>query len=85
MQNNRIWTHRKDAQTGQLTLVDCIEAPSRGDRPRWVEIHPSGKFLYVLMEAGNRLAVYVIEEDGDEGRRVPSFTGVVYSLVPAGE
>ncbi|GMF76943.1 unnamed protein product [Aspergillus oryzae] len=52
LQANKIWTHRKDATTGELTLVDCIDAPSPDDHPRWVEMHPSGKYLYVLMEAG---------------------------------
>ncbi|EAW16378.1 lactonase family protein [Aspergillus fischeri NRRL 181] len=80
LQANKIWTHRKDAQTGELTLVDCLEAPSPDDHPRWVDIHPSGKYLYALMEAGNRLAVYVI----DEKRNVPVFTHITYPLLPAG-
>lgn len=81
LQANKIWTHRKDAQTGELTLVDCLEAPSPDDHPRWVDIHPSGKYLYALMEAGNRLAVYVI----DEKRGVPVFTHITYPLLPAGK
>ena len=80
LQANKIWTHRKDDSTGHLTLVDCLEAPSPDDHPRWVELHPSGRYLYVLMEAGNRLAVYVI----DERRGVPVFTHLTYPLVPAG-
>ncbi|KAE8357273.1 hypothetical protein BDV27DRAFT_139653 [Aspergillus caelatus] len=80
LQANKIWTHRKDATTGELTLVDCIDAPSPDDHPRWVEMHPSGKYLYVLMEAGNRLGVYVI----DEKRHVPVFTHTTYPLLPPG-
>lgn len=80
LQANKIWTHKKDPETGQLALVDCIDAPSPEDHPRWVEIHPSGKYLYVLMEAGNRLAVYVI----DEKRHVPVFTHMTYPLIPPG-
>ncbi|KAI9758145.1 MAG: hypothetical protein M4579_003177 [Chaenotheca gracillima] len=77
---NKIWTHKKDPHTGQLTLVDSVEAPSSGDHPRWVEMHPSGKYLYALMEAGNRIAVYVI----DEKRHTPVFTHVTYPLIPPG-
>jgi carboxy-cis,cis-muconate cyclase len=80
LQANKIWTHRKDATTGELTLVDCIEAPSPGDHPRWVEMHSSGKYLYALMEAGNRLAVYVI----DERTYKPVFTHITYPLLPPG-
>jgi carboxy-cis,cis-muconate cyclase len=80
LQANKIWTHKKDAQTGQLELVDCLEAPSPGDHPRWVEMHPSGKYLYALMEAGNRLAVYVI----DERTHKPVFTHITYPLLPSG-
>lgn len=81
LQANKIWTHKKDPETGQLALVDCIDAPSPDDHPRWMEIHPSGKYLYVLMEAGNRLAVYVI----DEKRHVPVFTHMTYPLIPPGK
>lgn len=78
LQANKVWTHRKDA-TGQLTLVDCLEAPSPDDHPRWVEMHPSGKYLYALMEAGNRLAVYVLDRNN-----VPVFTHITYPLLPEG-
>ncbi|KKA19311.1 Muconate cycloisomerase [Rasamsonia emersonii CBS 393.64] len=77
---NKIWTHKKDPETGTLTLVDCIDAPSPDDHPRWVAIHPTGNYLYVLMENGNRLAVYVI----DEHRHVPVFTRLTYPLIPPG-
>ncbi|QKX57573.1 uncharacterized protein TRUGW13939_04691 [Talaromyces rugulosus] len=77
---NKIWTHKKDPETGELTLVDSVEAPGPGDHPRWVAIHPSGHYLYALMEAGNRLAVYVI----DEKRHVPVFTRLIYPLIPPG-
>ena len=43
-------------------------------------MHPSGAYLYVLMEAGNRLAVYVI----DERTHMPVFTHITYPLVPPG-
>lgn len=80
LRGNKIWTHKKDPETGLLTLANCVEAPDPKDHPRWVAIHPSGKYLYVLMEAGNRLAVYVI----DEGTHFPVFTHITYPLIPPG-
>ncbi|KAL1959502.1 hypothetical protein VTO42DRAFT_1947 [Malbranchea cinnamomea] len=77
---NKIWTHRKDPDTGLLSLVGSISAPGEHDHPRWVEIHPSGRYLYVLMESGNRLAEYVI----DEHTHTPTFTHRVFPLIPPG-
>ncbi|ODH40565.1 hypothetical protein ACO22_01603 [Paracoccidioides brasiliensis] len=77
---NKIWTHKKDQETGKLILVDSIEAPGPGDHPRWVEMHPSGQYLYALMEAGNRLAEYVI----DQKTHTPVFTHKIYPLIPPG-
>lgn len=77
---NKIWTHKKDPETGKLTLVDSLEAPDPRDHPRWVEMHPSGKYLYVLMESGNRLAEYVV----DPKTHTPVFTHKVYPLIPPG-
>lgn len=76
---NKVWTHKKN-EDGTLELAGVIEAPDPGDHPRWVEIHPTGQYLYVLMEAGNRLAVYVI----DEQTHLPVFTHITYPLVPPG-
>jgi carboxy-cis,cis-muconate cyclase len=77
---DKVWTHKK-APDGKLTLVGSVDAPSAGDHPRWVELHPSGHYLYALMEAGNRLGVYVI----DEQTHLPVFTQTTYPLVPPGK
>lgn len=77
---NKIWTHKKEGETGKLALVGSIDAPLPSDHPRWVEMHPSGNYLYALMEAGNRLAVYVI----DEHTHMPVFTHITYPLIPPG-
>lgn len=55
-----------------------VAAPAPNDHPRWVEIAPSGKYLYALMEAGNRLCVYAI----DEATHLPVYTNVSYPLIP---
>ncbi len=77
LRGNKIWTHKKDA-LGFLTLVGCVDAPDSGDHPRWVALNPN--YLYVLMEAGNRLAVYAI----DEQTHLPAFTNITYPLIPPG-
>jgi carboxy-cis,cis-muconate cyclase len=78
MWGDKIWTHKKEPTTGHLSLVDCLDAPDSGDHPRWVALHPSGKYLYVLMEAGNRLAEYVI----DAKTHLPVSTYNVFPLIP---
>lgn len=75
---NKLWTHRKNLD-GTLELVGSVDAPAPGDHPRWVEMHPSGVYLYALMEAGNRVAVYTIDE-----KHMPVFTHITYPLVPPG-
>ncbi|PMD15020.1 carboxy-cis,cis-muconate cyclase [Hyaloscypha hepaticicola] len=77
LRGNKVWTHKKDAQ-GRLTLVHSVDAPDPGDHPRWVALNQN--YLYVLMEAGNRLAVYVI----DEQTHIPVFTHITYPLIPPG-
>ena len=74
---NRIWCHSKD-DGGLLSLVGSIEAPKPGDHPRWVAMHPGGKYLYVLMEAGNTLETYSIDKD----THMPVYTYASYPLVP---
>jgi carboxy-cis,cis-muconate cyclase len=74
---NRIWCHRKD-DGGLLSLVGSIEAPKPGDHPRWVAMHPGGKHIYVLMEAGNTLETYSI----DQNTHMPVYTHASYPLVP---
>jgi carboxy-cis,cis-muconate cyclase len=78
MWTNRIWCHKKDGETGKLNLVGSVEAPKSGDHPRWVEIHPSGKVLYVLMEAGNTLEEYEV----DPSTHLPTYAKKSYPLVP---
>ncbi|RMZ32208.1 hypothetical protein D0859_03646 [Hortaea werneckii] len=73
-------TSIQDMQTGLLTLVGSVAAPDPNDHPRWVEIHPSGAYLYALMEGGNRLCVYCIDPE----TRMPVYTRKTYPLIPPG-
>jgi carboxy-cis,cis-muconate cyclase len=75
---NKIWCHRKDPDTGLLSLVGNIEAPRPGDHPRWVAMHQSGQALYVLMESGNTLDEYLIHEE----THMPIYANKSYPLVP---
>ena len=76
---DKIWVHQKSAD-GTLSLVGSADSSKKGDHPRWVEMHPSGKYLYALNEAGNTLAEYVI----DEKTHLPVYTQHKYPLVPPG-
>lgn len=80
MWGNSIWTHKKDARTGTLETAGRLEAPAPGDHPRWVEMHRGGKYLYALMEAGNRLCEYVI----DQQTHLPVYTHRAFPLIPPG-
>lgn len=80
MKANGVWTHKKNYD-GSVELVDFVNAPKKGDQPRWVEMHKSGRYLYALMEAGNNLAVYVVDEKSHK----PVWTGATYPLVPPGK
>lgn len=77
---NRIWCHRKIEDEGKVETVGYTEAPAPKDHPRWVEIHPSGHYLYALMEGGNRLCEYVI----DPKTKLPVYTHKTYPLIPPG-
>lgn len=81
MWGDKVWAHRKDGRTGKVECVGSVDVPKPGDHPRWVEMHPKGGYLYVLMEAANYLAVYTI----DPGSHMPVFTGMTYPLIPQGK
>lgn len=78
---NRVWCHKKIDDEGRLETVGYTEATQPKDHPRWVEMHPSGNYLYALMEGGNRLCEYVI----DPQTKLPIYTHKTYPLIPPGE
>jgi hypothetical protein len=77
---NRVWCHKK-IEEGKMETVGYTEAPAPKDHPRWVEMHPSGNYLYALMEGGNRLCEYVI----DPQTKLPIWTYKTYPLIPPGK
>ena len=77
---NRVWCHKKIDDQGRMETVGYTEATQPKDHPRWVEMHPSGQYLYALMEGGNRLCEYVI----DPQTKLPIYTHKTYPLIPPG-
>ncbi|RMZ90816.1 hypothetical protein DV736_g1953, partial [Chaetothyriales sp. CBS 134916] len=75
---NSLWTHSIDPTTGELTYVSRIAGAESGADPRHATLSPSGKYLYVIYEGTNELAVYAL--DSDTG--IPTFTNVTYPLIP---
>lgn len=77
--NGKIWTHRIN-NDGSLSSMGSTPAPSAVSNPRTLQVHPSGKALYVVLESWNAVALYRISET----THLPEFTGAVHPLVPAG-
>lgn len=77
--NGKIWTH-KVGSDGSLTLVGFTESPSNASAPRTLQVHPSGKSMYVILEAWNAMALYFINET----THMPYYTNALYPLVPPG-
>ncbi|KAK3394908.1 hypothetical protein B0H63DRAFT_62044 [Podospora didyma] len=77
---NKLWVHQKASDSGEVELVGSVDAPDPGDHPRWVAMHPTGNYLYALMEAGNRICEYVI----DPASHLPVYTHHSFPLIPPG-
>ncbi|UNI18284.1 Carboxy-cis,cis-muconate cyclase [Purpureocillium takamizusanense] len=91
---NKVWVHRRrprdltregdgdtNSRSPELDLVGAVDCPDPRDHPRWVAMHPSGRFLYVLMEKGNRLCECAV----DPATRLPVFDDArAWPLIPPG-
>lgn len=78
---NKLWVHKKKKpESAELELVGSVDCPDPRDHPRWVAIHPSGQYLYALMEKGNRICEYLI----DPATHLPIFTHRHFPLIPPG-
>ncbi|KAI0123634.1 carboxy-cis,cis-muconate cyclase [Xylariales sp. AK1849] len=78
---NTLWTHSIDQETGEVTLVANLTAPSSGADPRHATVHPNGTYIYVVLEGSSEIGVYAI----DEATGVPSFANVTYPLLNDGQ
>jgi len=72
----KIWTHKINGD-GSLTVIGFTGSPSNISAPRTVQVHPSGKALYVILEAWNAMALYFINET----THLPEYTNALYPLV----
>ncbi|KAL7794492.1 hypothetical protein V8C37DRAFT_415102 [Trichoderma ceciliae] len=78
---NKLWVHKRpQSSSPELQLVGSVPCPDPRDHPRWVAIHPSGHYLYALMERGNRICEYLI----DPATHMPVFTHRHFPLIPPG-
>jgi 6-phosphogluconolactonase len=60
-----IYAYRFDATTGQLSAIGiAAETPD----PSWVAVHPNGKFLYAVNEAGKNSMVSAFALDAKTGK-----------------
>jgi len=60
-----IYAYRFDAATGQLSAIGvAAETPD----PSWVAVHPNGKFLYAVNEAGKNSTVTAFALDAKTGK-----------------
>lgn len=60
-----IYAYRFDAATGQLSPIGvAAETPD----PSWVAVHPNGKFLYTVNEAGKNSMVSAFALDAHSGK-----------------
>lgn len=78
---NTLWTHSIDQETGEVTLVANLTAPSSSAHPRHATVHPNGKYIYVVLEGSSQIAQYTL----DETTGIPSFQNVTYPLLSSGE
>lgn len=60
-----IYAFRYDASSGKLTAMDVA---AETQDPSWVAIHPSGKFLYAVNEAGKNSMVSAFSLDAQSGK-----------------
>jgi carboxy-cis,cis-muconate cyclase len=78
---NKLWVHRKKSpESPEVDLVGSVDCPDERDHPRWVAMHPSGNYLYALMEKGNCIREYLI----DPASRLPVYTHRHFPLIPPG-
>ncbi|OAA51743.1 3-carboxy-cis,cis-muconate cyclase [Metarhizium rileyi] len=82
---NKLWLHRRRTEASPprdaaLELVGSVDCPDERDHPRWVAMHPSGDYLYALMEKGNRICEYLICPT----THMPVYTHKHFPLIPPG-
>lgn len=78
---NKLWVHKRRSESDPaVDLVGSVPCPDPRDHPRWVAMHPSGSYLYALMEKGNRVREYLV----DPATHMPVYTHRHWPLIPPG-
>ena len=83
VQGNGIWAHKIDAITGKLSQARFTTHNEANARPRRLAIHPTFRYLYVMLSKLNKVAVYSIGMN-TLGQPILTPTGQNYSIVPPG-
>jgi carboxy-cis,cis-muconate cyclase len=74
------WTHAM-GNDGKVSAVATLPMPKAGIHPRHLVAHPAGEYLYVVLEAGNAVVEYSLDEDTAAAKTQVNS----YSLIPAGK
>jgi carboxy-cis,cis-muconate cyclase len=81
---NGIWVHQIEEGSQNLRQLAFVKAPEDNAGPRHLIVHPSGRYLYVVMETKNEIAVYAVNSGANSQKLKIVFTGLRYSLIPKG-
>lgn len=79
LNGDAIWTHRV-GWAGRAKYVGRFGVKA-GSHPRHLAAHPGGKRLYAVMEAGNRVAAFQVDQETTEADAEEA----TFSLIPDGE
>lgn len=77
---NAVWVHSYDGASQAAKEIQYLAAPS-GAHPRHLAAHPNGRWVYVVYEEANSLAVY--KKDDTTG--LLTDTNTTYPLLPSGK
>ncbi|KAE8444559.1 hypothetical protein EG329_014483 [Mollisiaceae sp. DMI_Dod_QoI] len=59
LSGDAVWTHKVHS-SGSVEAVSSYPMPETGMHPRHLIAHPSGRYIYVVMEAGNEIVAYSV-------------------------
>jgi carboxy-cis,cis-muconate cyclase len=80
LNGDSLWTHAIDRTSGKAKELGRLKLAKTGLHPRHVAAHPSGKYVYLIMEAEN--TIHQIDLDGKTG--VGAKDNKAFSVIPDG-
>jgi carboxy-cis,cis-muconate cyclase len=80
---NSLWFHQVNKNTGRLEGVEEIDFPLNDVNPRRIVIHPSGQFLYVLLQRTSQVAVFELAPESGNRKPTLRYTNLTISLIPS--